>query len=107
MIPNKFAKAVEKIFKSETDDVDILPIWDVAEGKWKSFRISKSVFFITADELIKENAVAHNHASKSAEQTEAQKKKILEEFRKRVEELKRQAQQAKNNINGVNDEDQA
>jgi hypothetical protein len=31
----------------------------------------------------------------------------MDEFRKRVEELKRKAQEARNNINGVNNEDQA
>ena len=84
-----------------------MPIWDIAEGKWKSFRISNSVYFITSDEIMKENKIAQNTASKLAEQTETKKNEIIEEFRKRVEELKRQAQEARNNINGVNDEDQA
>lgn len=106
-IPTKFASAIDKIFIEKNPDMDLMPIWDVAEGKWKSFRISKSVYFITSDELLKENKVAQNTASKLAEETETQKKEIIEEFRKRVQELKKQALEAKNNINGVNDEDQA
>ena len=106
-IPTKFAPAVDKIFTEKNLDLDIMPIWDIAEGKWKSFRISNSVYFITSDEIMKENKIAQNTASKLAEQTETKKNEIIEEFRKRVEELKRQAQEARNNINGVNDEDQA
>lgn len=107
LIPSKYSESIQKIFKSDSNDPDILPIWDVAEGKWKSFRVSKSVYFITADELIKQNKKAHNHASDIAERTEAQKEKLIEDFRKRVAELKRQAQEARDNMNGVNDEDQA
>ena len=85
-----------------------MPIWDAVEGKWKSFKISKSIYFITSDEILKENKLAHNTSSKWAEQSAIQKNKIMEDFRNRVAELKRQAAEAKNNINGVNeDEDEA
>lgn len=106
-IPTKFAPAIDKIFTEKNPDLDIMPIWDIAEGKWKSFRISNSVYFITSDEIMKEPRTAHNTVSKLAEETESKKKEIMDEFRKRVEELKRKAQEARNNINGVNNEDQA
>lgn len=84
-----------------------MPIWDVVEGKWKSFKISKSIYFITSDELIKENKNSHETVSDIAEETKERKKQIIEEFRKRVQELKQKARQAKININGVNNENQA
>jgi hypothetical protein len=107
LIPSRFDKSVDTIFSDPTADSDLLPIWDVAEGKWKSFRISKLVLFITSDELIKENAKAHSGASKIVEQMDEQKKKLLEDFRQRVADLKEKALQARNNINGVSNEDEA
>ena len=82
-------------------------IWDVAEGKWKSFRISKLIFFITPDELIKENTQAHNKVSTISQEMEERKKKLIEDFRARVAELKEKALAARNNINGVNNENEA
>lgn len=104
LIPSRFDVSVDKIFSDITSDPDLLPIWDVAEGKWKSFRLSKMIFFITPDELIKENTKAHASASKLSKQLEDQKTKLIEEFRKRVAELREQAMTARNNINGVNNE---
>ena len=104
-IPTKFAPSVDKIFTEKSPDLDLMPIWDVTEGKWKSFKISKSIYFITSDELVKENKNSHSTVSKIAEETDAKKKQILEDFRKQVADLKRKAQEAKNNINGVNNED--
>lgn len=107
-IPTKFEQSVNKILTEKNPDIDLMPIWDAVEGKWKSFKISKSIYFITSDEIIKENKLAHNTSSKWAEQSAIQKNKIMEDFRNRVAELKRQAAEAKNNINGVNeDEDEA
>jgi hypothetical protein len=106
-IPTKYEKSVNRLLGEEVLDVDILPIWDVVEGKWKSFRISKSVYFITSDEMLEENKTAQNTQSKWAELTELRKKEIMENFKKRIEELKAQAKKAKTNINGADNESEA
>ena len=107
LIPSRFDKSIDKIFSDPSADADLLPIWDVAEGKWKSFRISKLIFFITPDELIKENTQAHNKVSTISQEMEERKKKLIEDFRARVAELKEKALAARNNINGVKNESEA
>ena len=106
IIPSKYEKSVEKVFTESTSDTDIIPIWDVAEGKWKSFRLSKLSLFITADELTKENKKAYSGKSEIEDREENVKKQIIEDFNKRVEELKQKALEAKQNINGDNDNEE-
>lgn len=107
-IPTKFEKAINKLMSANSvDDPDILPIWDVTEGKWKSFRITKLVYFLTHDELFDENKEGHNTSSNIVDRITENKQKLYEEFRKRVAELKEKALAAKNNINGVNNENEA
>lgn len=50
LIPIQFNKSIEKIFLPDARQ-EILPYWDVVQGKWKSFYIQKLELFITADEL--------------------------------------------------------
>lgn len=50
LIPDQFSKTIEKIFLPDARQ-EILPYWDVVEGKWKSFYVEKLELFITADEL--------------------------------------------------------
>lgn len=50
LIPIQFNKSIEKIFLPDARQ-EILPYWDVVQGKWKSFYIEKLELFITADEL--------------------------------------------------------
>ena len=107
LLPAKYQQSIEKIYTEPSPD-DIIPIWDMAEGKWKSFKLSRLTLFVTADELVKENKKAFSGKSKVQNQKEETQKNIEEAFIKRVQELKEKAEQAKKNINGVNqNEDEA
>jgi hypothetical protein len=88
MIPTKFSKSLEKILNQNPPDPDILPVWDVAEGKWKSFRISKMVLMLTSDELKKENIKGFSVLSSSVERIKEAQKKSIERFEIKKEELK-------------------
>jgi len=106
-LPAKYEQSIQKIYTEPSGD-DIIPIWDMAEGKWKSFKLSRLTLFVTADELVKENKKAYSGKSITQDQKEETQKTIQEEFKDRVQELKEKAEQAKRNINGVNqDEDEA
>lgn len=106
-LPAKYEESIGKIFSDTTTDQDIFPIWDMAEGKWKSFRLSRITLFVTADELVTENNKAHSAKSDTVEYQEKVKNELAEKFKQRVEDLKKQAQEIKNKINGVNNEDEA
>ena len=41
-IPTSFAKSIEATI-SQQDNLDILPVWDVIKGKWRSFHISNII----------------------------------------------------------------
>ena len=101
LIPSKYTVTTQKLI-SETNppDPDLLPIWDVAEGKWKSFRISKAVYFLTHDELVDENDDGQNTESKDAKNIKNRANQVMKTFEERVKALKEKAAQAKNNING-------
>lgn len=53
LIPIQFEKAIEKIFLPDARQ-EILPYWDMVQGKWKSFYVERVQLFITADELKQE-----------------------------------------------------
>jgi|LauGreDrversion4_2_1035121.scaffolds.fasta_scaffold229274_3 hypothetical protein len=53
LVPSNFEKSIEKIFLPDARQ-EILPFWDMVEGKWKSFYVDKVELFITADELKKD-----------------------------------------------------
>ena len=101
LIPTKFQNSVEKVITEQyVDDPDILPIWDVVEGKWKSFRISKMVYFLTHEELFDENEEGHSTKSNTGEILKEKKEKVIKEFRTRVEELKEKAKKTKEKLSG-------
>ena len=50
-IPTSFAKSIEATIK-QNDNLDILPVWDVIKGKWRSFHISN---IISVDIMEKRN----------------------------------------------------
>lgn len=66
LIPTKFVKSIEKIFLPDARQ-EILPYWDVVQGKWKSFYIEKLELFITADELKKDLPLALQEKEEKAE----------------------------------------
>ena len=50
-IPTSFAKSIEATI-NQNDNLDILPVWDVIKGKWRSFHISN---IISVDIMKKKN----------------------------------------------------
>ncbi len=50
-IPTSFAKSIEATI-NQNDNLDILPVWDVIKGKWRSFHISN---IISVDIMEKKN----------------------------------------------------
>lgn len=95
-IPKQFGTSINNLFKSQPNDPDIMPIWDVVEGKWKSFRISKMNFFLTAEEFLDENKPGHSVPSTLRDILEKRKQSELEKFEQRVQNLKEKAKEAKN-----------
>lgn len=106
-IPKQFERSLEKVITQQPADPDIMPIWDVVEGKWKSFRISKMNFFITSDELEDENKVGHSSKSQLADLLKKRREVAIAKFEETVQDLKEKAKEAKNNINGVKNESEA
>ena len=49
-VPAKYTKSVEKTIKG-TDDPDLLPVFDMVAGDWKSFYISNVMYLTTEEEL--------------------------------------------------------
>lgn len=106
-IPKQFEQSLEKVITQQPADPDIMPIWDVVEGKWKSFRISKMNFFITSDELQDENKVGHSSKSQLADLLKKRREVAIAKFEETVQDLKEKAKEAKNIINGVKNESEA
>jgi hypothetical protein len=44
-------KYLEQIFSPMIPDVDLLPVYDIIDKSWKSFRISTVLYFYTTEEL--------------------------------------------------------
>jgi len=106
IIPSKYTITTQKLItETNPPDSDLLPIWDVVEGKWKSFRISKAVYFLTHDELTDENPNGQSTESKDAKNIKNRTKQVMKSFEERVSLLKEKAAQAKLNITGDNNED--
>lgn len=101
-IPKQFEQSLEKVIKDQPADPDIMPIWDVVDGKWKSFRISKLNFFINSDELESENKSGHAVNSNFSELLKKRREDAIAKFENTVEDLKEKAKEAKKNINGKN-----
>lgn len=99
LIPKQYEQSVENIFSKEPNDIDIVPIWDIVENKWKSFRISKINFFLTSDELIDENKVGHNTKNKLVEIMKKRKQDSIDNFNQRIEKLKNEAKESKEKLN--------
>ena len=92
------------------EDEDLVAVWDVTDGKWKSFRISKVNSFKTPDELTKNDKsgpdVDTAQKMEIVKRSKAAKDKLFETIQKQ----KKAAQQAKeklNKVKGNKNEDQA
>ena len=99
-LPQKFLNTIQEVYKQAVDE-DLVPVWDVVDGKWKSFRISKVIDFRTPDELLKQDKSGPDVDTKQKQNIEDRKNEAIKKFQERVEKLKQQAIDAKNKINGV------
>ncbi len=86
-LPAKFNKSVELTTQKESYDDDILPIWDITEGAWKSFRISKIVTFNIIDDKL-DKTEGKVEKSKQQKLMEQKKIKAKKDFDKRVKNQK-------------------
>jgi hypothetical protein len=50
-VPMKFEKGIMEVFKSEQDDIDLVPVFDIIHKDWRSFRIRTIQLFYTPEEL--------------------------------------------------------
>lgn len=100
-IPTKFSSSVAEVFNPTTDE-DLLPVWDISEGKWKSFRISKVNMFRTEDELLRPDSSGPDIDSKQKKLIEERKKKALE-LKDKISNLKEQAKESRENLQVAKD----
>ena len=89
LLPGKYSNYTEKIAKS-SEDPDLLPVWDVEKGDWRSFRISNTLSVETIEEKNKEG---HSVPSEDAKNKEKKKKNIKKTFQERVLEQKIQTEE--------------
>lgn len=86
-LPQRYNQSVDKVFDEEPYDADIIPIWDLTEGAWKSFRISKIVSFHILDDDLNEKE-GHIQKSKQQKIMEEKKQTAKEKFAERVKKSK-------------------
>jgi hypothetical protein len=96
-LPAKFVKAAETVLKPSENE-DILPVWDVVDNKWKSFRISKVNSFRTPDELTKQDKSGQDIESKQSQGIKARKEKAKKTFEDRIQKQKEQAERSRKNL---------
>lgn len=93
-IPTKYSESVGKVLEPTLDE-DLLPVWEVSEGKWKSFRISKVNMFRTEEELTKQDKSGPDIDSNQKQQIIDRKQKAMEQFQEKVQKQKEQAENAR------------
>jgi hypothetical protein len=53
LLPRSQRKYVETIFSPfNKKDIDIIPVYDIVSGDWKSFRLSNVIHLYTTEELL-------------------------------------------------------
>ena len=108
-VPAKFLKSIEMVF-NPVEDEDLVPVWDVTDGKWKSFRISKVNSFKTPDELTKNDKsgpdVDTAQKMEIVKRSKAAKDKLFETIQKQKEAAQK-AKEKLNKVKGNKNEDQA
>lgn len=105
LVPAQYTRTIEKLLVDSSMDRDLIPVWDVVDGKWKSFRISKLIYFLTSDELVKENITGYNVSSTNTKTLMQRRDDAVKQQREKAKSLREQSQKDKDIINGENDED--
>lgn len=97
-LPAKYINENFKKIFTQPQDPDIIPIWDIEEGKWKSFRLSKVESFYTPDEFEETDKEGHSTISSQRDNLEKRKATAKEKFKSRVTSLQEKAEEAKKNM---------
>lgn len=98
-IPARFEKTVDSIYTSPVDP-DIVAIWDIEEGKWKSFKLSRVIEFRDPDEIKKNIKPGHLVKAKLADTLEEMKNDVMENYQKTIERQLEESQRIKNTMKG-------
>ena len=99
LLPGKYTKYPEKISRS-AEDPDLLPVWDVERGDWRSFRISNTLSVETIEEKTKEG---HSVSSNDASNKDKKKKNAKKTFQERVLEQKIQTEENRKKAKSIID----
>jgi len=97
-LPGKYESYPEKI-QSSGENPEIIPVWDVEKGGWRSFKISKIIRVSTIDETEEKNNSDKKKKNikktfeerileqkKKTEENRVQAKQIIDKLRKEAEE---------------------
>lgn len=76
-LPNKYLKSLGEALSFQ-ESRDILPVWDISHGSWKSFKISNVIAFYSQDELLENDEEGQDVKSKQQEILEKLKEKAKE-----------------------------
>ncbi len=91
-LPGKYESYPEKI-QSSGENPEIIPVWDVEKGDWRSFKISKIIRASTIDETEEKN----NSDKKKKNIKKTFEERVLEQ-KKKTEENRLQAKQIIDNL---------
>jgi hypothetical protein len=105
LVPAQYTRTIEKLLSDTTMDRDLIPVWDVVDGKWKSFKISKLIYFLTSDELVKENITGYNVVSNNTKTLKDRRDDAVNKQREKAKSLREQSQKNNDIINGETNED--
>lgn len=94
LIPSKYKESIE-ITLTKPSRSDIIPIWDITEGKWKSFKIANVNFFRTSDEFKKQDKSGQDIESEQKEKLDKNKEEITSKAEEKVKSVREQREEIK------------
>ena len=94
LIPSKFSKSVGSVF-NPTPNEDLIPVWDVTEGAWKSFKITKVLSFRTSDEIKEQDQTGQDVDTKQKENLQDRRKIAEEKSKVRKQQIREQIKSSK------------
>ena len=92
-LPGKYTKTLTSVL-SENSNPDILPVWDVENGGWRSFKLSSVLVFKTIEE---EQKSGHEIISEQTQKLDTKKKNIKSSFDERVLQQKLKTEENRKN----------
>lgn len=52
MLNRNMRKSLQEIFSPFQKDIDLIPVYDIIDKEWKSFRLSSVIYFYTTQDLM-------------------------------------------------------